>query len=621
MSLLSLSSLPAVDPARVPSHSTYDPTMDAHFHTGQNAIDAVDGLRGASPRPVGLDIETAGLGAAAFHIKCVTAAWVADDGTTHSVLLDPRDTEQAERVRFLTGRAASTLVLHNAPYDWPVLYNYGLVELEYTAKVWDTKVAASMAFPDKTISKSLVNLVQHEKLLDLKANDSSMAAAFSAAGYRTQGDGWRDMDISSGVYRLGAMADTVLTLRLAGPLYDAVISWTTANTFVDVSADWAAHLLEREQNTNRIMLRVSARGLRVDTEYLGKYTEEHTQAREEAAAALVEVGLDPDAGNLGAKLVEYLAQRGELPSDWPITPGGKPKADKGAIALLEDHPLAQSQRVVARMSKVSGYLEKVDRYADLTGRIHPQVGILGASATGRMAYSEPELQQFPAGARPILVPEPGHNWTSIDWSSIEPVIVANCAGDDDFLRGFNESGADLYAPIVAHAGVERKVAKVVLLAAMYGQGRALLASTLGTSEDEAAAVQERVFSAMPATRQFLDGLRSAGDSHGAIMTADYRHLSVPSDPAGRVMGYKATNYFVQGSAYSVLSDAINRIEAAGMGDAIALAMHDELVVDSEAAHDIRQIMETPPAWLNDFAQRTVVLRTDANVLNGHWEYV
>ena len=609
--------------ASVPDYASWDTTLQATLHSGPSVpLQAVHAALAGPSRPVALDIEAAGLGAAAFTVRCVTAAWETDRGTV-SVLLDPRRGDHAQAVRDLA-EWATLLVFHNSPYDWPVLVQRGLVPAQAVTKVWDTLVAARMAYPDPHVPKSLAALAGREDLLDMPDNDVTMGHAFKSAGYRIQADGWAGMDIDTPVYRLGAMADTVVTLRLAGPLVEAVAAWLTSNPFnspLVADRDRALALLEREQTTNRVMLRTSARGLLVDQEYLAAYTDEHQAALETAAADLTAAGLDPEAGNLGLKLVEYLDSVGELPANWPRTATDKLKADKKSMALLEDHPLAKAHRRVAELGKVTGYLSKVQGYAGVTGRIHPQVGVLGASATGRMAYREPELQQFPGAARPILVPEPGTNWVSIDWSSIEPVVVANCAGDTQFLRGFNDHGADLYQPIVEQAGVDRKTAKVVLLAAMYGQGRALLASTLGTTEDQAQEVQDRVFQAMPATRRFLDSLRSTGDSMRATMTADGRYLPVPTDPAGRVMGYKATNYFTQGTAYSVLSETINTLESMGLGEAINLAMHDELVVDAEAAGDVRSVMETAPWWLEQFAGNPVVLRTDSNVLPGHWAYV
>ena len=614
------------DAPQVPDFSTYDLRLGCHMHTGANAPAAVHDYL-ADPinsRHVALDIEAAGLGAKSFTMRCVTAAWTQGEDT-HTVLLDPRRRDHAEAVRRLTD-AADLLILHNAAYDMPPLVHYGLVAAESVHKVYDTIVSARMAFPDPAVSKGLEALACRDDLLGMPNNDVSMKTAFAAHGISTMTEGWEVMDIDSAVYRLGAMADTVVTLRLAPVLLDAVARWLTSNPFVHpaMTADEAYALHEREQVTNRVMLATSARGLKVDTEYLDKYTADHEAAREKAAEALTDAGLDPEAGNLGATLVAHLDAQGELPASWPRTETGKLKADKKAMARLADHPLVAAQQQVAKLAKVSNYLNKVASYADITGRVHPQVGVLGASATGRMSYREPELQQFPHDARGILVPDnpgEGRGWTSIDWASVEPVVVANSAGDRDFLAGFNDHGADLYEPIVKQAGVTRKVAKVVLLAAMYGQGRALLASNLGVDVDEAAVIQDKVFEAMPATKRFLDALRTMGDKHQCIMTADKRLLPIPRDKQGRVQAYRATNYYTQGTSYSILSCAINSIHRAGLSDHIQLAMHDELVVDTEAAEAVRELMETPPQWLEEFAGHKVILRTDANILPERWKYV
>lgn len=606
----------------VPHHSGWDMALSCLMHTGDNAVEAVDTMPGNVP--VAMDIEAAGLGAVAFTIRCVTLAWDNSQSETETVLLDPRRPDHVQAIRVAVDKA-SQLVLHNASYDWPVLVGHGLVGTDHVEKVWDTVVAARMAYPDRAVSKSLAALASRPELLDLPEPDVSMAGAFKSAGYATQADGWAGMDIDQPVYRLGAMADTVVTLRLAPVLWEQTMKFLTSNPFgmstTQTTRDTAAGLLEREQVTNRVMLARSATGLKVDTEYLARYTDEHMEVVEQARTQLTNVGLDPEAGNLGLKLVEYLQGQGQLPSDWPTTATGKLSAAKKDMKRLKDHPLAVAHARVSQLGKVTGYLEKVDKYAKVTGRVHPQVAVLGASATGRMSYSHPELQQFPGPARGILVPDDGQEWVSIDWSSIEPVVVANCAGDTGFLAGFNDHGADLYAPIVAQAGVDRKTAKVVLLAAMYGQGKALLAKTLDTTEDEAQDIQARVFQAMPATKAFLDSLRNWGDRYGHTMTADGRLLPIPTDPQGRVMAYKATNYFVQGSASSVLSQTINALHSQGLSGHIQLAMHDELVVTADVADQVRAAMETPPDWLEAFCGHRVVLRTDTNPLPGRWAYV
>ena len=78
---------------------------------------------------------------------------------------------------------------------------------------------------------------------------------------------------------------------------------------------------------------------------------------------------------------------------------------------------------------------------------------------------------------------------------------------------------------------------------------------------------------------------------------------------------------IRDSAYSMLSETINNIHKAGLDDAIILAIHDELVVDSEAEKEIQEIMVTPPDWLNAAAGREVFLGSDANFMGDHWMYV
>lgn len=614
--------LPRVD---VPDSHAYFPHITAWLATGQPARDAADLVPiGAT---VAMDTETDGLGADGFTVKCFTAAWETSEGTA-SVLLDPsRRDDDRTAVRKIMDRAG-LVVFHNAAFDVPIMYQNGLLGLDQISKVHDTAVYARMAFPDRSKAKSLE--VLSVTLAEFPEAEVTMAAGpFKANGWAA-GDGWRLMDIDRPIYRLGAMADTVATLRLLPAVQAA--TWSTlveGHPFADmgVDSDGALALMEREQRVNRIMLRRSAIGLQVDTDYLATYEDLHARDLTAARDAVVHAGLDPEAGNLGFLLVSKLDAAGELPANWPRTPGGQLRATKDDLPLL-DHPLAASVRKVDELTKISGYLTKVADMVRVTGRVHPQVTILGASATGRMSYSWPELQQFPADARPIIVSDSG--LTSVDWSQIEPVVMANCAGDADFLAPF-EAGEDLYGPIQAAAGVPRKVAKVLLLAAMYGQGAKSMATDLSkpkatgrlVTEAEAKVWRDGMFQAMPTTRGFIDQLRAIGETHGQIPTADGRILTVPKDPkTGQRLAYKAVNYFCQGSAYSVLADTLIRMEDAGLADSVHLALHDELVVDTEAAEAVAEVMRTPPDFLLKWTKgRVPVFKTDTHDMGRTWLYV
>ena len=614
------------EPRPVPDDAIYVSSLNARLHSGEPARDLV---RDVLSRPgrihdgqVAIDIEAAGLGADSFRVRCITAAW--EDtaaGEVVSVLLDPRRDDDRELARRLIS-TASWLVFHNSPYDVPPLYHLGVLSYGDVNKIIDTIVMARMAYPDKLVPKNLEKLAGRADLLGLDAGGETMDMAFKARGYANKAAGFADADIDLPVYRLGAMADTVVTLRLGPALYARTVEWLTSSPFQGPTVPdkaRASYLIDREQQVNRVMLRRSARGLLVDTEYLASYTEETAKAREEAAD-LIRTKVNEEAVGRGDLIVAHLDAHGLLPDSWPRTPTGRLKADKAAFKEL-DHPLVTAHRTVADTDHVLDYLTKVDAMASLTGRVHPQVSVLGASTTGRMSYSFPELQQFPAEARPILVPDPGTEWLSVDYKAIEPVVMANCAGDTDFLYGFNHEGDDLYAPIVKYAEIDRKTAKVVLLAAMYGQGIKLLSANLGVTENEARDIQQRVFKAMPPTAKFMDNIRYTAEAYGCIMTADGRRMPVPTDPAGKVMAYKGVNYFCQGTAYSVLAESIVAMDNAGIGDSIMLAIHDELVVDNAVAEEAKAIMSTSPAWLDLFAGHPATIRVDDNLMAKSWLYV
>lgn len=617
---------------QVPETDMYLDNLQARLVSGHTSVsDLLDheAWQHIAQSPVAIDIEAAGLGADAFDIRCVTAAWwtptaAQSISTVTGVLLDPRDPQQANYIRRIL-EEAPTLVFHNATYDVPPLYQHGLITLDQIHKIVDTLVMARMAYTLKETDKSLEALATRDDLIALIPGGGSMSLAFKAHGYSRAEQGWAGMDIDQLPYRLGAMTDTVATLRLMQPLYDKCVHWLTSSPFegstVPRTPADAHYLIDREQTVNRAMMRRSAIGLRVDRDYLHTYQEQTQQEREASAALLSDTLGEASVGN-GAHVVEYLDKQGLLPPAYPRTPTGKLKADKEAFASLPDHPLIQAHRAVADTDHILDYLSKVDAMASITGRVHPQVGVLGASATGRMAYRIPEFQQFPALARPIVVWDEPEGAMSLDWSSIEPVTMANCAGDHDFLHGFNtDPTTDLYDPIVKGEGIERKLAKKVMLATMYGQGVRRLAAELGISEDEARTAKKRVFAPMPATLSFMENIQRTGSDYGVIMTADGRIQSIPKDPADKYMGYKAVNYFCQGSAYSVLSEVVASCYRAGISDHIYLAMHDELVVDASVADQVRHMMITPPEWLVEFAGRAPVLRTDANPLPDHWMYV
>lgn len=578
---------------------------------GDRVLDGIQALFAERAKVWGCDIETTGTGVLAYQVKVVTV------GTpTCVVAFDARNPQQVEWLGYLLDDAPQ-LVFQGGTFDIPPMIYHGLMRPPVIERIWDTLVLARMAEPGDRVKggRDLSGLAHKYLGLDI---ESGIEAAFKAAGYRTLAAGYANMDIDSPIYLRSAMTDTATTARLLPVLWDATMDRLTAGHPFDekgVGKVEASRLIEREQIVNRVFLRRSALGLPVDVDYLDKYRDQHAAAVSATEVELQAYGIDP--GN-GQHLTNWLHNNGHLPDNWPKTKTGLFSATADDLEKLV-HPLAQRFVDHKRQVKITGYLEKVADFAALDGRIHPHVNVLGADATGRMSYAGGiPLQQFPADARPIVASETGRRLYSIDWSSIEPILMANAAGETPMIDAF-EGGADLYGPVMAATGVDRKTAKVVLLAAMYGQGAASLGLKLGMDEVSTARLRAQIMGAMPAIKAFLYQLKHIGNTTGKIITISGRILDIPFQKGQRA-GYKAQNYFCQGSAYDILSESIVELHRRGLSEFVVLGMHDELVVDGspDAVMEIRRVMENPPMALIDWAKRVPVLRTDVAGMGERW---
>ena len=93
-------------------------------------------------------------------------------------------------------------------------------------------------------------------------------------------------------------------------------------------------------------------------------------------------------------------------SEWGTKPRMSVKLTRQDV-WIRNTPISESVSDVWCVSTASGTFTAWNGAPYLTGN----------------SISEPELQQFPAEARPIIIEDaPGRGITSVDWSSIEPAI-------------------------------------------------------------------------------------------------------------------------------------------------------------------------------------------------------
>jgi DNA polymerase-1 len=585
-------------------HTVLDPTRRAYLG-GELAVTGVVRMAAEAGR-VAVDIETAGLGDLAFTVKAIIIS-----NHARSYVLDGSDPRHRMAARDAMA-AATTLVFHNSAFDVPPLVSCQAMCLADIDKVDDTLIYARMALTAFGDGRKLTDLEQRYLVHTgiLRAGSKDRFAAWAKANGMAKGDAFARLSYGDPIYMMYAGWDAILTHLAWDPVQAHAMAQLTHHPFGRYGADtaMARELLDREQRVNRIMLKRSARGIAIDDDRIAREQDRLAQERNAHDDVLKEHGItDPsNREQLGAVLEAV------LPNDYPHTPTGKVSTAAANLAKI-DHPAVHAFVAYDELRRLHVYLEQARLVARATdGRIHPQVNVHHAR-TGRTSYSNPALQQFTEDARRALVSDPGREWTSIDWTAIEPIIAANLSQDTGPIAIY-ESGGDVYQGAAETADVVRKVAKVVVLAMLYGEGLRSLAHDLATDLDGARTVRTRIASAMPRSDRLVRWAPEWAAGTGKTWTLSGRIIDVDRDRA-----YKAANYLVQGSAYDVLAEAMVRVDEAGLADAIQLTLHDEMIVDTEAATDIRRIMEQPPPRLVELAGRTPILRTDRADLGPRWE--
>lgn len=197
-------------------------------------------------------------------------------------------------------------------------------------------------------------------------------------------------------------------------------------------------------------------------------------------------------------------------------------------------------------------------------------------AAGRMTASA-GLHNLPAELRAAVAAGPDHVFVRADLGQIEPRVLAAVSGDRGLAAA--SADADLYAPVATRLRVERSVAKIAVLAAMYGQ-------TSGT----AGAALKNMESAYPTAMRFLKQAYESGRAGVGVRTYGGRLVRMWPTPAGlepeaersamSSRGRYARNAVIQGAAAELFKVWAVTVRARGRSlDArIVLCLHDELLV-------------------------------------------
>ncbi|HWE46022.1 MAG TPA: DNA polymerase I [Caulobacteraceae bacterium] len=376
-----------------------------------------------------------------------------------------------------------------------------------------------------------------------------------------------------------------------------------------------------ERGMPAVLAEMECTGIRVDPERLRLLSNEFGKGMAEFEAKAHALAGRPF--NLGSP-----KQIGDILFGELSLPGGKKTAtgawgtDASVLEeLAQSHELPRTLLDWRQLSKLKGtYTDALVAAADeKTQRVHTSFQ-LAASSTGRLASSDPNLQNIPIRTetgrqiRQAFIADEGNVLISADYSQIELRLLAHI-GDIPQLKAAFAAGQDIHATTasemfgVAIEGMPsdvRRRAKAINFGIIYGISAFGLSNQLGISREEAGAYIATYFERFPGIRGYMEQTRALVREQGFVSTLFGRKVNIPEIRASNV-GHRqfaeraAINAPIQGTAADIIRRAMMRMPAAlkkaGLKTQMLLQVHDELVFEApqseaEAASTlIKQVME------------------------------
>ena len=506
-------------------------------------------------------------------------------GSAHALVVDPAELSPAQEEALSQVLAqASSLIVHDAKGTSHALAGRGW---SLGQVCFDTMLAAYLAHPDQ----------RSHKLDDVLSRLLGLTIEEEAAD--------SDALFDLGEIGEGPTAAQVRAGRLAAALHPLTDKLRRA---LDESGETAL-LADMEMPLARLLAQMETIGIAADTRVLDDLSAELgadvEAARDGAwAAAGREVNLSSPK-----QLQEILFDHFGLPKTKKTKTGYTTNAEaladlyaKTADAGGAGHDFLGFLLTHRDRIKLKQMVDSLSATVATDGRIHTTFSQV-AAATGRLASSDPNLQNIPARSadgmriRGAFVPGVGfESLMSADYSQIEMRLMAHLSGDEALIEAFN-SGEDLHrtmasmvfgTPVAEVSSDERSRIKATSYGLAYGLSSYGLAAQLGIPVPEAAALRDRYFERFGKVRDYLEGLVAQARADGYTQTMFGRRRYLPdlrsSNRQRREMAERAAlNAPIQGSAADIVKIAMmnvaDALSEAGLASRLLVQIHDELLLE------------------------------------------
>jgi DNA polymerase I len=353
-----------------------------------------------------------------------------------------------------------------------------------------------------------------------------------------------------------------------------------------------------------VLAAMEMEGILIDPEILRRLSNELA-----TAAAGIEIQVHQLAGerfNIGSpkQLGDILFGRMGLPGGRK-TQTGAWSTDSDVLEDLAAQGIELARRVLdwRQLSKLrSTYTDALPNFINPeTKRVHTSYS-LAATSTGRLASTEPNLQNIPVRTeegrkiRSAFIAPEGSKLISADYSQIELRVVAHVADIPQLKKAFAE-GQDIHAmtasemfgvPVQGMDPMVRRRAKAINFGIIYGISAFGLANQLGIGREEAGDYIRTYFKRFPGIRDYMEATKQAAREQGYVETIFGRRMHFPRikspNPSERAFLERAAiNAPIQGAAADIIRRAMIRmpgaLKEAGLAARMLLQVHDELIFE------------------------------------------
>ena len=503
-------------------------------------------------------------------------------------------------------------IFHNAIYDLCWIHSLGLT---VHGTIIDTMIMTSLV--DENRFRYDLNSVSQD-YTDMGKSESALQEAAKEWG----------VDAKSEMYKLPAMyvgeyaeKDAEITLALWQELKKQI-------EYQDLQS-----IVNLEQEVLPCILDMKIKGVRVSESQVDQLDNQLKKSYDHYIKRIHnDTGIYPEVW--AAKSIELVCNKLGIDDFDRTEKTKKPSFTKNYLKKHKGHKHSAVLRAIASARELdklrNTFLESIKNYV-YKGRIHADIhqlrGDFGGTITGRLSYSNPNLQQLPnytrlgMGIRSIFMPEEGHRWGCFDYSQQEPRLVVHYAcltelpGSEEFKEKYkNDFSTDFHKIVSEMADIPRDKAKTINLGKFYGMGKNKLKGELGVPDEEASRIIRQYDSRVPFVKQLMNHASDRAERRGQIRTLLGRlchfHLWEPSQfgvhkPLSheaalqehgpgikRAFTYKALNKLIQGSAADMIKKAMLDLYKEKITPLIQI--HDELnisIKDKAESDKVIEIME------------------------------